>query len=194
MLDRLPLLPGPTLRGDRVTLRPPKDSDIDDRLRYPIDPEEEDAYGSAWRRDWDGRRFHTREYLTAPPPAQPDPSDYTWSVEHAEHCIGSAQLRVDTGQHSATYSIGLFVADLRGRGLGQEITRLVVDWGLSVLGLHRIQLEVLASNQRAINCYLACGFHQEGIRRDAELYPDGWKDFILMAQLRPGTISHHTGT
>jgi hypothetical protein len=66
----LPVLP--TLRGPRVVLRASRDSDVDDRLRRPIDPEEEDGYGSSWRRDWDGRRYHTREYLTAPrPPAGP---------------------------------------------------------------------------------------------------------------------------
>jgi hypothetical protein len=31
---------------------------------------------------------------------------------------------------------------------------------------------------------LACGFRREGIRREAELYPDGWKDFIMMGTLR----------
>ncbi|MGN6168870.1 MAG: hypothetical protein ACTHQQ_11985, partial [Solirubrobacteraceae bacterium] len=64
MLDRLALLPLPTLRGERVILRGSRGSDIDDRLRYPIDPEEEDGYGSAWRREWDGRRYHAREHLT----------------------------------------------------------------------------------------------------------------------------------
>jgi hypothetical protein len=38
----LPATP-PTLRGDRVILRAPCERDIDDRLRYPIDPEEEDG-------------------------------------------------------------------------------------------------------------------------------------------------------
>ncbi len=49
---------------------------------------------------------------------------------------------------------------------------------------HRIELEVLAGNSRAIDCYLACGFRQEGIRREAGLYPDGWKDFLLMGLLQ----------
>jgi len=92
---------------------------------------------------------------------------------------------VDVDQHCATYSVGLFVAAWRGQGLGREVTSLIVSWGFDVLGLHRIQLEVLAGNSRAISCYLACGFRHEGIRREAELYPDGWKDFILMGLLRP---------
>jgi hypothetical protein len=50
--DPLPLPPLPVLTGKRVLLREPRDSDIDDRLRHPVDPEEEDGYGSGWRRDW----------------------------------------------------------------------------------------------------------------------------------------------
>jgi len=47
MLGPLTLPPLPTLQGERVILREPRDSDIDDRLRHPIDPEEEDNYGSS---------------------------------------------------------------------------------------------------------------------------------------------------
>jgi RimJ/RimL family protein N-acetyltransferase len=54
-----------------------------------------------------------------------------------------------------------------------------------VLGVHRVELEVLASNSRAIGCYRACGFRREGNRRQAGLYPDGWNDFFLMAVLQP---------
>ncbi len=190
MLDRLTLPALPVLPGERVLLRGFRESDIDDRLRHPIDPEEEDGYGSSWRREWDGRRYHTREYLTAARQA-PDSSAYAWAVEYDRHCIGSAGLRADADQHSATYTVGLFVAALRGRGLGREITRLVVSWGFGVLGLHRIQLEVLADNSRAINCYLACGFRREGVRREAQLYPDGWKDLILMGLLGPEYASGH---
>jgi [ribosomal protein S5]-alanine N-acetyltransferase len=184
MPDPLALLPLPTLRGERVILRPGRESDVDDRLRYPIDPEEEDWYGSAWRREWDGRRYHTREYLTAGRSAPTEPGHYGWAVEHEGRSIGGAELRVEAGQHRATYSVGLFVPELRGRGLGKEMTRLILAWGFGVLGLHRVELEVVASNTRAIGCYRTCGFREEGIRREAELYPDGWKDFILMAVLQ----------
>jgi RimJ/RimL family protein N-acetyltransferase len=176
------------LTGERVVLREPRDADVDDRLRHPIDPEEEDGYGSAWRQEWDGRRYHTREHLTATR-RPPEPGEYTWAVEHGGHCIGSAALRVDAGQHRATYAVGLFVPALRGRGLGREVTRLVLAWGFGELGLHRIELEVLAFNTRAIRCYLACGFRSEGVRREAELYPAGWQDLIVMGLLR----SEHVG-
>jgi hypothetical protein len=60
VLDRLILPSLPTLQGEHVVLRGHLESDVDDRLRHPIDPEEEDGYGSSWRREWDGRRYHTR--------------------------------------------------------------------------------------------------------------------------------------
>lgn len=139
---------------------------------------------------WDGRRYHTREDLMDDGGGR-DRSAYRWAIEYDDRCIGSAGLVVDRDQHCASYSVGLFVAALRGRGLGREATRVVLAWGFDVLGLHRIQLEVLASNGRAISCYLACGFRQEGVRREAELYPDGWKDFILMGLLQSEYVSGH---
>lgn len=85
MPDRLTLLELPMLRGERVILRERRDSDIDDRLRYPIDPEEEDGYGPSWRRQWDGRRYHTREHLVARQ-GLAEPGCYSWTVEHEGHC------------------------------------------------------------------------------------------------------------
>jgi [ribosomal protein S5]-alanine N-acetyltransferase len=183
MPDRLILLPLPTLRGPDVILRERRESDIDDRLREPIDPEEEDAYGSSWRREWDGRNYLAREHVASGFLAD-EPNAYSWAVEYEGRCIGGTGLRVNTDQHRAAFWIGLFVAVLRGRGLGQQITRLVVDWAFGELGAHRVELEVLAGNHRAIGCYQACGFRREGVRREAELYPEGWRDFIEMAILR----------
>jgi RimJ/RimL family protein N-acetyltransferase len=183
MLDRLALPTLPTLEGERVILRGFLESDIDDRLRHPIDPEEEDGYGSSWRREWDSRRYHTREGLTRDR-SRPDSSTYIWAIEYDSRCIGSARLVIDRDQHSASYSVGVFVANLRGRGLGREVTQLVLAWAFGVLGVHRVELQVLAGNRRAINCYVACGFRQEGVRREAELYPDGFKDFIIMGLLQ----------
>ena len=43
-------------------MRRHREPDVDDRLRHPIDPEEEDGYGSSWRRERDGRRYHTGQH------------------------------------------------------------------------------------------------------------------------------------
>jgi hypothetical protein len=44
-------------------------------------------------------------------------------------------------------------------------------------------LMALATSHRAIRG-LACGFRQEGVHREVELYPDGWQDLIEMAVLK----------
>src|SRR5258708_18561256 len=75
VLDRLTLPSLPTLQGEHVVLRRHLESDVDDRLRHPIDPWEEDGYGSSWRREWDGSRYHTREHLTREH-GPPDPASY----------------------------------------------------------------------------------------------------------------------
>ena len=162
--------PLPRLPGERVVLRRMRDSDVDDRFRHPIDPQE------------DG--YSTREELISRWTARPEQGRYTWIVEYGGHSIGSAGLDVYVDQHCAAYSVGLFVGELRGRGLGREVTRLVLSWAFDVLGVHRVQLEVLASNTQAINCYLACGFRQERVLREVELYPGCWEDIIEMGQLR----------
>jgi [ribosomal protein S5]-alanine N-acetyltransferase len=182
MPERLALPPLPMLRGSDTVLRGRRESDIDDRVRAPIDPGEEDAYGSSWRREWDGRPYHARADVAARFLAD-EPDAYAWAVEYEGRCIGGTGLRVNRDQHRASFWIGLFVAGLRGRGLGRQVTRQVLDWAFSDLGLHRVELEVLAANHRAIRCYLACGFRPEGVRREAELYPGGWQDFIEMAVL-----------
>jgi len=167
-----------------VLLRPPRPSDIDDRLRYPIDPAEEDLYGGNWRRLWKGQRAHTREHLAAQQAAAAVPAGHlNWCIELEGRAVGGCGLRVDTGNHRASYWVGIFATELRGQGLGRELTRLVASWGFQTLGLHRIELEVLTTNERAIRCYEAVGFRREGVRREAELYPDGWKDFLYMSLL-----------
>ena len=97
MPGRLTLGPLLVSRGERVILRERRDSDIEDRLRDPTAPGEDDHYGSSWRREWDGRRYHPREHLAAGHgPAEP--GSHRWAVEHEGHCIGSAGLRVDARQ------------------------------------------------------------------------------------------------
>lgn len=74
----------------------------------------------------------------------------------------------------------------RGRGLGTEATRLIVDHGFRVLGLHRIQLEVYSFNPRARRVYEQVGFVHEGTRRAAMCFDGAWVDAEIMAILAAG--------
>src|ERR687893_200076 len=63
----------------------------------------------------------------------------------------------------ASFAIGIFEAGGRNRGLGTEMTRLVLGYAFEVMKLHRVSLRVLAYNHRAIASYEKCGFVREGV-------------------------------
>ncbi|MFN8045662.1 MAG: GNAT family protein [Dermatophilaceae bacterium] len=71
----------------------------------------------------------------------------------------------------------------RGRGLGTEAVRLLTAYGLDVLELHRISLEVHAFNARARHVYEKVGFVHEGTLRQALSFDGDWVDTHVMAIL-----------
>ena len=96
--------------------------------------------------------------------------------------VGEAVINdFDADDESASYRVALAGPHLYGQGYGTEITRLVVDYALDVVRLHRLSLEVYDFNPRAQRCYEKCGFTVEGRARDALLWDGEWHDAILMA-------------
>jgi [ribosomal protein S18]-alanine N-acetyltransferase len=68
---------------------------------------------------------------------------------------------------------------VRGRGIGQALVSAVEDWA----GAHaatRLELEVRASNTRAIRLYEHSGLRREGIR--SGYYDDPKEDAVLMGK------------
>ncbi|MEO7269633.1 MAG: GNAT family protein [Knoellia sp.] len=90
----------------------------------------------------------------------------------------------DEGNRSCWFRT-LIGAAGRGRGLGTEATRLIVDHGFLVLGLHRITLKVYDFNPRARHVYEKVGFVHEGTGREALLFDGEWIDVHYMAVLEP---------
>ena len=68
-------------------------------------------------------------------------------------------------------------------GLGRQAVRLVLAHAFGPLGLHRVGLRVIAFNTRAIRCYRACGFIEEGREREAAQVGGAWHDDIIMGVL-----------
>lgn len=52
-----------------------------------------------------------------------------------------------------------------------------------MLGLHRIDLRVMAHNERAIASYLKSGFREEGRERDSAFIEGRWIDDLIMSVL-----------
>jgi len=82
--------------------------------------------------------------------------------------IGNTGLgRIDRRHQTAEFGILIGEKEQWGRGYGTETTRLVLDYGFTILGLHNIMLRVYSFNERGIRAYTRAGFHTVGRMREA---------------------------
>ena len=168
----------PILKGTRIILRPPRDSDIDDRLSCGRHAEIVRMYGGDTRDLKPFNRDEAASWYQNCMKAQPG-----WVIEHSGHCIGNARLTVTESDKRARYAIGIFNVQKLGIGLGTEATKLVLCYAFETLGLHRVELCVLEYNKRAIKCYQKCGFVQEGLEREDALVEGRWETDVRMSIL-----------
>jgi RimJ/RimL family protein N-acetyltransferase len=101
--------------------------------------------------------------------------------------VGVAGLK-DIDQRNRTAEIDIVIGepDARGRGLGTEATRLVLDYGFSVLGLRNIMLAVYANNPAGLRAYEKAGFREFGRRTDAVEVAGELFDVVFMECLADG--------
>jgi RimJ/RimL family protein N-acetyltransferase len=71
------------------------------------------------------------------------------------------------------------------QGLGQEATRLLLDYAFNLLNLHNVMLGTFSFNERALRCYQKVGFREFGRRREARLLGGRWYDLVFMDLLAP---------
>lgn len=174
----------PTLEGELVTLR-------------PIRAEDADVIDAIIREDSEiGRLTGSVNSSTEEPPGMPIEKLREiyggWAeaedrlvlavIDRASgELVGEVVLAGwDEGNRSCWFRTLIGGAG-RGRGLGTEATRLIVDHGFRVLRLHRITLEVYDFNPRARHVYEKVGFVHEGTGREALLFDDAWIDVHYMA-------------
>ena len=86
-------------------------------------------------------------------------------------------------RHTGRLGMGL-LSDFRGKGLGAKLATTAIERGWDS-GLERIELDVFASNARAIALYQKLGFSWEGVKRKArKLDDDTYDDIVFMALVR----------
>lgn len=70
----------------------------------------------------------------------------------------------------------------RGQGLARWLLEEAESWAARS-GIRRLELTVMAHNERAIHLYEKAGFVKEGIRKRALRVPGTWVDELYMAKL-----------
>lgn len=143
------------LQGSRVSIRPMKRADLDammqwrpfaDPLYQPFDfPRQNKAEQVRWF-EWRSR--------------DPDRRLYTVESER-QQVIGSLTLREINGRHSARLGITIG-ADFVSQGYGTEALRLFLDFFFTEMGFERMELDVAATNIRAVRTYRSLGFREVG--------------------------------
>jgi ribosomal protein S18 acetylase RimI-like enzyme len=81
-------------------------------------------------------------------------------------------------EHGWRLGMGL-LPGFRGRGVGARLARAAMGAAID-RGAERIELEVFASNMRAIRLYQQLGFVHEGVRRRARKLHGAYDDNVLM--------------
>jgi aminoglycoside 6'-N-acetyltransferase len=159
----------PTLRGERVTLRPPEERDAESFAAILREP----AVASWWG-TWDADRVR-RELLA-------DDESVVLAIETGGALIGLVLYSEedDPDYRHAGMDIALTTAR-HGQGLGAETLRVLARHLFDVRGHHRLTIDPAAANERAVRCYERIGFRRVGILRRYERGPDGtWRDGLLL--------------
>lgn len=172
----------PTVTGQRVVLRPLGATDADDFWADLHDPEAIRLTGT--------HRTFTRAEIDrwcATRAEQTDRIDLAVLDRATGAWAGELAITDwDPDNRSCSFRIALTGA-ARGRGLGTEATRLVVDHVFDRIDdppVHRLELEVFDFNPRARRAYERVGFRREGVLRDALRWDGEFHDVIVMSLLR----------
>lgn len=114
------------------------------------------------------------------------PNSYVFRLRTLEDntLIGFVALDVTWSNQNAFLAIGIGDPAYWGRGYGADTMRLIMNYAFNELGLHRIGLNVISTNTRAIALYEKMGFKHEGAQREWGQRDGQWFDLVYYGVLR----------
>jgi aminoglycoside 6'-N-acetyltransferase len=157
------------LRGERVVLRPLRVEDAPGLAELAAHPDV-----ARWWPDL------TEQTLVGKAHGKPDEAFFT--VLHDGELAGLVQYWEETDPDYRHAGIDLFLgAPYQDRGLGTDALRTVARHLIRDRGHHRLTIDPVAHNARAIRSYEKVGFRRVGVMREYQREPDGtWRDGLLL--------------
>jgi len=105
-------------------------------------------------------------------------------AEHAGTVVGHAfleSLSLAVTSHVVRLTIAVHEGH-QGQGVGRALMNELLGWARSNPHVEKVELQVRASNERAIALYRSLGFIEEGRKtRRLKLGPDDYRDDVYMA-------------
>ena len=102
-----------------------------------------------------------------------------------EQIVGWADLIPhvrETVRHVARLGMGV-LPEFRGHGIGNQLLERAMNHAWEQ-GLKRLELEVFADNEIALNLYRKHGYQVEGVKRFARYIDGTYQDIVIMGQYR----------
>lgn len=158
----------PVLEGERLTLRPLGDEDVE----ALVPAIHADGIREWWGDTSDADRL--REGLRNDGAA--------FAICAGGQVAGWLGFEEETEPDYRHVALDIMLTpDYQDRGLGPEALRLAIGWFVDERGHHRFTIDPAAENERAIQAYRRVGFKPVGTLRKYERAPDGhWRDGLLM--------------
>lgn len=171
------------LQGRRVSLRPPTVDDADALVDILAEPAV-----ARWWPPFD--RARVLADLIARREAEE-----AFVIEHEGRIVGYIQAAEEVDPEFRHASIDLFLTTTsQGQGLGPDAIRVVAADLIDRRGHHRITIDPVAENTRAIAAYSKVGFRPVGILRQYQQMTDGtWADALLMDMLAEELVREPPG-
>src|SRR3990172_7331063 len=98
--------------------------------------------------------------------------------------VGNVGLhRIDRMNRKADVGIVIGERNYWSKGYGTDAMRTILRYAFDRLRLHKVSLDVLEYNTRALRSYEKCGFVHEGVRRDELLKGKRFVNLVRMSLL-----------
>lgn len=165
-----------------VNLRPFREADLDVIVRSSTEPEFSLPF------EWSGYRSVPRLRARW---------EEDWFLEKDPHQLAVAEgdgpaiglvMWQDPkfgGTEGKNWEIGILLApDARGRGIGTEAQRLLVEHLFATTPVRRLSAWTEAENVAEQRALEKCGFEREGVLREGGFRGGAWRDVLLYGRLR----------
>jgi len=173
----------PRLYGERIMLREYRAEDLTEMRKWVNDPEVVNQLSDIFL--YPHTTNETETFLQTILDKEGDHRGFVIADIETESYIGQIDLFRFDWKNRAT-EMGIVIGDhhLQGKGYGTEAIHVLQRFVFEQLNLNRIQLDVHDYNKRAIQCYLKCGFQEEGRLRERHYTQGAYTDIIIMSILR----------
>ncbi len=173
------------LKGERLILRAWERDDLPRMHEFSNDLEVELLGGG------DAPKPRSREQITArfEEMMKGDKSHHRelgdFIIEADGKVIGHCGLwRFDATAATCALGIGIGDREYWSKHYGREAIGLLLDYAFRVHNLRRVWLDTSSANERALKCYLACGFVEEGRLRRHDWNNGQYVDRVYMGIMR----------